>query len=452
MKGSRFRVAIVGRPNVGKSTLFNRLTRTRRALVDRRPGMTRDRISGLAQWGGRNFEVMDTGGITPGDREHIPEQVLRQVEVAIREADLILLVVDVRDGLQPLDQSLSSMLRARGREPLLVVNKVETLRMETEAFQFHALGLKHLFPISAEHNLQLEPLLGEIVSRIPDAAPGASEDEEIRVAIVGRPNVGKSSLLNRIVGEERSIVTSIPGTTRDAVDTLVRVGDQAYRFVDTAGIRRKSKTVEIAEKLSVVMARKNLERADVALLVLDASEPPTTLDAIIGRYAQDAGVSILITVNKSDLMPSDPETRAAMTAAYRDRMRALVFAPLVFVSAKTGSGVSGIFAQVDRAHEGRMIRVGTSELNVYLERQVANALTPEGSPRKSRLKYACQVATAPPTFVFFTRGSGKLDLPTRRHLARRLREKYHFHATPIRILQRSGKKRGNRKEAGEGRH
>ena len=441
MKGSRFRVAIVGRPNVGKSTLFNRLTRTRRALVDRRPGMTRDRICGMAEWSGRAFEVMDTGGITPGDREHIPEQVLRQVEVAIREADLILLVVDVRDGLQPLDESLSSMLRARGREPVLVVNKVETLRMETEAFQFHALGLKLLFPISAEHNLQMEPLIGEILSRLPDAAPGASESGEIRVAIVGRPNVGKSSLLNRIVGEERSIVTSIPGTTRDAVDTLVRVGDQAYRLVDTAGIRRKSKTVEIAEKLSVVMARKNLERADVALLVLDASEPPTTLDAIIGRYAQDAGASILITVNKSDLMPSDPETRAAMTAAYRDRMRALVFAPLAFVSAKTGSGVSQIFAQVDRAYEGRMIRVGTSELNVYLERYVAAALIPEGSARKSRLKYACQVATGPPTFVFFTRGSGKLDLPTRRHLARRLREKYHFHATPIRILQRSGKRR-----------
>ena len=441
MKGSRFRVAIVGRPNVGKSTLFNRLTRTRRALVDRRPGMTRDRICGMAEWSGRTFEVMDTGGITPGDREHIPEQVLRQVEVAIREADLILLVVDVREGLQPLDESLNSMLRARGREPVLVVNKVETLRMETEAFQFHRLGLKLLFPISAEHNLQMEPLIGEIVSRLPDAGASASEAEEIRVAIVGRPNVGKSSLLNRIVGEERSIVTSIPGTTRDAVDTLVRVGDQAYRFVDTAGIRRKSKTVEIAEKLSVVMARKNLERADVALLVLDASAPPTTLDAIIGRYAQEAGVSILITVNKSDLMPSDPETRAAMTAAYRDRMPALVYAPLAFVSAKTGSGVSRIFAQVDRAYAGRMIRVGTSELNVYLERYVAAALTPEGSARKSRLKYACQVATAPPTFVFFTRGSGKLDLPTRRHLARRLREKYHFHATPIRILQRSGKRR-----------
>ncbi len=289
MKHSRFRVAIVGRPNVGKSTLFNRLTRTRRALVDRRPGMTRDRICGLAKWGGRSFEVMDTGGITPGDREHIPEQVLRQVEVAIREADLILLVVDVREGLQPLDQSLCSMLRARGREPLLVVNKVETLRMETEAFQFHALGLKRLLPISAEHNLDLDPLIGEILRRIPDNAPGTSDAEEIRVAIVGRPNVGKSSLLNRIVGEERSIVTSIPGTTRDAVDTLVRVGDQAYRFVDTAGIRRKSKTVEIAEKLSVVMARKNLERADVALLVLDASEPPSTLDAIIGRYAPGRG-------------------------------------------------------------------------------------------------------------------------------------------------------------------
>ncbi len=441
MKGSRFRVAIVGRPNVGKSTLFNRLTRTRRALVDRRPGMTRDRICGLAEWRGRRFEVMDTGGIMPGDREHIPEQVLRQVEIAIREADLILLVVDVRDGLHPLDQSLCSMLRSRGSEPLLVVNKVETLRMETEALQFHALGLRHLFAVSAEHNLQMASLIEEILNRLPDSAPGASEAEEIRVAIVGRPNVGKSSLLNRIVGEERSIVTSIPGTTRDAVDTLVRVGDQAYRFVDTAGIRRKSKTVEVAEKLSVIMARKNLERADVALLVLDASEPPGTLDTIIGRYAQDAGASILITVNKSDLMPSDPETRAAMTAAYRDRMRALVFAPLVFVSAKTGSGISRIFGQVDQAYRGRMIRVGTSELNVYLERYVAAALIPEGSARKSRLKYACQVATAPPTFVFFTRGSGKLDLPTRRHLARRLREKYHFHATPIRILQRSGRRR-----------
>ena len=437
-----FRVAIVGRPNVGKSTLFNRLTRTHKALVGSRPGLTRDRLSEIATWDEKQFEVTDTGGIIPDEKQEISEKVLQQAEIAIEEASLILLVVDARQGMIPLDQELSTLLRTRGRDPLLVGNKVDVPRLEGDALQFHALGLGHLYLISADHNLGLDPLLDDILSQVPVSQENP-EDQAIRVSIIGRPNVGKSSLLNRITGQERVIVTATPGTTRDAIDTDMTIEGCLYRLIDTAGIRRKGKTVEMEEKLSVIMARKALERSDVALLVVEASEGPQKLDATIGGYAEESGVSIIVVANKCDLVLSDTATRSAMERAFRARFRYLGYAPMVFVSAKTNERIPEIFQLVQKAHQGRMVRVPTSELNQYLEREVRSELLAEGSSRRHPLKYACQVSVAPPTFVLFTR-TRKLHFSVLRFLKNRLRRAYGFYATPIRILLRDpGKRQGS---------
>ena len=436
-----FRVAIVGRPNVGKSTLFNRLTRTRKAIVGDEPGITRDRMYETAEWDNRLFELIDTGGMIPNEKEAIPEQIIEQARVAMKEADLILLIVDVRDGITPLDQALSSVVRSTGKEFLLVVNKVDSARVEEAALEFYRLGVDSYWPVSAEHKDGVSELIEEIVRRIPEAEPAAAESEETRVAIVGRPNVGKSSLLNRFVGEERSIVTDLPGTTRDAVDTLFNYKDRTYRLIDTAGIRRKGRTEMMAEKLSVIMARKSLERADVALLIIDATEGATALDATIGGYAHDAGASVILVVNKWDLVEKDAYTTIEMEKEYRDRLRFLEYAPMIFVSAKTGQRVAKILDLVETAQKSRKTRVPTAELNEFLGTEVQEAmLTSRGRESKFPLKYASQVGVSPPTFVIFPRGGKKLHFSTIRFLTNQLRERYGFFAAPIRIVQRLRKR------------
>ncbi len=439
-----FRIAIVGRPNVGKSRLFNRLTQTRRAIVGDEPGITRDRLYEKADWDGKEFEVIDTGGIIPGDKEAIPAQVLRQAEIAMEEADLILFVVDAREGITPLDEAVNALLRSRDKEYLLVVNKVDAPLVEAEAMQFYAFGVERLFLISAEHREGIASLVEAILERVPEQAAG-EPTREIAVSIVGRPNVGKSSILNRLLGQERAIVTDLPGTTRDSVDTLFKYQDQTFRLIDTAGIRRKGKTDQMAEKLSVVMARKSLERSDVSLLVIDASEGATKLDATIGGYAHDAGDSIIIVVNKWDLIERDTYTSVQFEKDIRDRMRFLEYAPMIFVSAKTGLRVLRVLDLVQAAAEGRKIRVPTSELNEYLQTDVAPAMLAPGTNRKFPLKYAAQVGVAPPTFVLFTRGSDKLHFSTVRFLTNQLRYRFTFFATPIRIIQRAGTPRALRK-------
>ncbi|MFQ5929916.1 MAG: ribosome biogenesis GTPase Der [Acidobacteriota bacterium] len=434
-----YRVAIIGRPNVGKSTLFNRLTGTRKAIVGNEPGITRDRLFEIAQWNGKRFEVIDTGGLIPDERETIPEKVLQQAEIAMEEADLLLFVVDVRDGITPLDQTLNSILRSRGKEYLVVVNKVDVPQLEQEALQFYALGVEILYFVSAEHEQGVSILVEEILRRVSDAGENSVE-EEIRVAIIGRPNVGKSSLLNRFLGKERAIVTELPGTTRDAVDSLLRFEDRSYRLIDTAGIRHKGKRDLKSERLSVVMARKNLERADVALLVVDAAEGPTKLDATIGGYAHKAGKSMIVVVNKWDLIGRDTHTAAGLEGEFRVRMRFLEYVPMIFVSAKTGQRVVKIFELVQEAYRAQLIRVATAELNQFLVTEVQPLLMSPGSSRKFAIKYAAQVGVAPPTFVLFTRSSHKLHFSTQRFVVNRLREKYGFYATPIRILQRASKK------------
>ena len=441
-----YRVAIVGRPNVGKSTLFNRLTRSRRAIVGNESGITRDRLIEIAEWDGREFEVIDTGGIVPNEKELIPEKILEQASLALEDASLIVLMVDARAGVTPLDEALNSIIRSTGKPYLLAANKVDLPQIEDQALQFHCLGVKRIIPVSAEHGRGVVELAEEIVRRVPESAL-EEQGEEIRVAIIGRPNVGKSSLLNRMVGKQRVIVTDIPGTTRDSIDTSLTVQGQRYRLIDTAGIRRKGKTGQMAEKLSVVMARKSIVRCDVALLVIDAVEGATKLDATIGGYAHDAGKSLLVVVNKWDLVEKDTHTAHKTEAEIRLKMRFLDYAPLIFVSALTGQRVVKILDPIQQAYQARFDRIPTAELNQFVERAISPRL--EAAPgKKSPFLYATQAAVSPPTFVVFIRSARPLHFSVVRYLSNQLRQQYGFFATPIRVLQRmrKGKKGASRKK------
>jgi len=323
-----------------------------------------------------------------------------------------------------------------------VVNKVDVATLEADAYEFYRLGVDSLFPVSAEHKIGIDELVDEISQRIPDTA-AIIEENEIRVAIVGRPNVGKSSMLNRLLGRERVIVTDIPGTTRDSVDTMLSYQEQRYRLIDTAGIRRKGKTDLKAEKLSVVMARKNIERSDVVLLVIDASDGATNLDATIGGYAHEAGKSLILVVNKWDLIEKDTFTAHQMESEFRMQMRFLDYAPMLFVSAKEGQRVFKALQLSSEANDARLERIPTAELNEFLRKLRTPALTAADDPRKSRLKYACQVGVAPPTFVLFIRGRRQLHFSAVRFLSNRLREEYGFFATPIKVLQRTSRSKAD---------
>ena len=431
-----YRVAIVGRPNVGKSTLFNRLTQTRKAMVGNQPGMTRDRVSDIAQWDNKRCQITDTGGLPlREDREPILQKILQQAETAIRQADLVLFVVDVRAGIIPLDKILNVFLREHGKEYLLVVNKVDVSEVESQTLQFFAFGVQRLFPTSAEHNRGIETLKDAVGQRIATEKE-TIEREEVKVAIIGHPNVGKSSLLNRFLGEERVIVADFPGTTRDSVDSQLEIEGKFYRLIDTAGIRRKGKTHSQTEKLSVVMARKSLERADVVLLVIDAVEGMTKLDATIGGYADKAGKSIIVVVNKWDLLHRDGHTADKLEKDFRSRMRFLQYAPLIFVSAKTGQRVLKILKLVQQAHQARYIRIPTAQLNNFLSREVFEMPMSPAALREFKVKYVTQARVAPPTFVLFTGSSKKLHFSTERFLVNQLRRNYGFYATPVRLMQR----------------
>jgi len=449
-------VAIVGRPNVGKSTLFNRLTGSRRSIVTDEPGITRDRIYGSANWSGRAFEVVDTGGLVPDEKAALPREILRQAQVAIEDAAQLVLVVDARTGVTPLDAELARLLRRTGKPLLIAANKVDTGRQEALAAAFYELGTA-VFPVSAEHGLGVDELLDEVTRSFPDREDAAAEDA-VDVAIIGRPNVGKSTLLNRLVGSERAIVSPEPGTTRDAVDTLLRRGDKVYRFIDTAGIRRKGKTKLVAEKLSVVMARKNLERAEVALLVVDGEQGVTSGDATIASYTQQSGRSVIVVMNKWDLALEAAGKKAAREAKggkarldpgrllyeyeriVRARLKFLDYAPVVFLSALTGERVGKLFALIDQVAEARRRRISTGELNRWLAGvDLDRGTSPAG--RKMKIYYMTQASTAPPTFVLFTNQPRRLHFSYERFLENQLRDKFDFPGTPIRFLQRVKERR-----------
>jgi GTPase len=448
-------VAIVGRPNVGKSTLFNRVMGERRSITGDEPGITRDRIYGEAEWNARRFSIVDTGGIVPDDDAVIPANILKQAGAAIEDAQALVWVVDVRKGITPLDEELARLLRTTGKRVLVAANKADALRWETDAGEFYRFGFEEVFPVSAEQGNGVGDLLDAVVENFEmretnerEEDDAAAQPRELRLAIIGRPNVGKSSLLNRLLGEERVIVSPVAGTTRDAIDTLVEVEGQPFRIIDTAGIRRKGKTEEMAEKLSVMMARRSLERADVAIVVIDAAEGVAALDANIAGYAYDAGCSIIIAVNKWDAVPDkETGTPAAFERALRDKMKFLDWAPVVTISALTGQRVERILPLALRANEARNRRIPTSQLNAFFERAVAQprgggAPAPvKGGVSRLHVQYMTQVGVRPPAFVLFTKG-GKpgLHFSYERYLQNRLREEFDFFATPLRIIERHSRK------------
>ncbi|MBX7060408.1 MAG: ribosome biogenesis GTPase Der [Pyrinomonadaceae bacterium] len=437
-------VAIIGRPNVGKSTLFNRLTGSRRAIVGDEPGITRDRMFGEVEWRAHRFRLVDTGGIVPDDEAVIPSNIFKQASFAISESAAIIWVVDARAGITPLDEEIAVLLRATGKPIYIAANKAETRQVETEAAEFHRFGFE-VVPVSAEHGNGVGDLIDEIFEDI-EAAPDAErpEEREIRLAIIGRPNVGKSSLLNKLLGEERVIVSPIAGTTRDAVDTHLEFEGNKFLLIDTAGIRRKGKTTEMAEKLSVIMAKKSLERADVAIIVIDAVEGVTHLDATIAGYALDSGCSIIIAVNKWDaLEEKETNTIYEFERELRQAMKFLDWAPMVAISALTGQRVTKILPLAIRAHEARDRRIQTSRLNRFFEDAITQ---PKGgtapAPVKggfSRLKvqFLTQAGIRPPLFILFTSG-GKagLHFSYLRYVENRMREEFDFFATPIRLVER----------------
>ncbi len=453
-------IVIVGRPNVGKSTLFNRLTGTRRSIVTNEPGITRDRIYGTANWEGRSFQLVDTGGIVPEDKAGIPGEILRQANVAIKNATRVVQVVDGRTGPTPLDEELALLLRRAGKPPVLAVNKIDMPKQAELAAQFYEMG-DEIFPISSEHGFGLDTLLDSLTENFPRGEV-VEEKPYVNIAIIGRPNVGKSTLLNQLVGSERSIVSPEPGTTRDAVDTVLERHGKVYRFLDTAGIRRKGKTKLIAEKLSVIMARRHLERADVALLVADASVGITSHDATIASYAEQSGRSVIIVLNKWDLALDAAQEKSSaekkrggkgggvnpnkLVQDYeplvRQRLKFLSYAPVVFLSAKTGEHIDRLYTVIDRVVEARNRRISTGELNRWLKEVDLDRGTSPAS-REVKIFYITQATTAPPTFVLFTNQLKPLHFSYQRFLENQLRAKFDFTGTPIRFNQRL-KQRGSR--------
>ena len=458
-------IVIVGRPNVGKSTLFNRLTSTRRSIVTNEPGITRDRIYGKAQWDGRGFEVVDTGGIVPEEKAGIPGEILRQAHRAIENASRVVQVVDGRAGPLPIDAELAQLLRRVSKPPVIAVNKIDSPKQAELAAQFYELG-DEVFPVSAEHGFGVDALLDALTQNLP-RGESVETPPDINVVIIGRPNVGKSTLLNQLTGEERSIVSPEPGTTRDAVDTVVERHGKSYRFLDTAGIRRKGKTKLVAEKLSVIMARRHLERADIAVLIADASTGVTSHDATIASYAEQSGRSVIIVMNKWDLAlkaaqekaereakrgekpaPVDPgKLLADYEKIVREKFKFLAYAPIVFISALTGQRVGKLSSLIDRVAEARERRISTGELNRWLKTVDLERGTSPAS-RKVKIYYVTQATTAPPTFVLFTNQPRPLHFSYQRFLENQLRAAFDFTGTPIRFTQRL-KKRGPSDREGE---
>ena len=418
-------VVIVGRPNVGKSTLFNRITGQRRAIVGDEPGITRDRLHGLTDYRGRRFELIDTGGIVMDDSEYIPSQILKQ------GAAHIILLVDGRAEITAPDRDLARMLLRLGQPISLAVNKADTGAREDLAHDFYSLGIRDIFPVSAEHGIGVDALVDHVTAgfAVPsDNAPAEEPLESVKVAIIGRPNVGKSTLLNALTGEDRAIVSPIAGTTRDSIDETITRDGASYTFVDTAGIRRKGKTKLMAEKLSVVMARRNIRMADVVLVLMDASEGVLGLDATIAGYAHEGGCGVILCVNKWDLIAD--KKKSDFEQDVRDHLKFLEYAPAVFLSAKTGAGVNQIFKLIREVYQSATKRVSTGELNRFVERLRFE---------ERKIYYITQASVRPPTFVLFTNRSAPLHFSDERYLVNQIRKEFGFRGTPI-VLKTKGKK------------
>ena len=470
-------VAIVGRPNVGKSTLFNHLTGSRRAIVGDEPGITRDRLYGEAEWLGHEFRVVDTGGIVPDDKDFIPAEIFRQARVAFEEAAAIVMVVDARTEIAGPDRELARLLARTGKPLFMAVNKMDSDKQDGLLDEFHVLGMRNMFPISAEHGRGIDDLLDAIVKVLPASAKATTEDpsaalragtevtgesteetseepHEIKVAIIGHPNVGKSTLLNQLTGTSRAIVSPIPGTTRDSIDEVIQYKGRKIRFIDTAGIRRKGKTRLMAEKLSVVMARKNIEDADIVLFMVDATEGASGLDANIAGYAHESGRSVIILVNKWDLVASGekraisqsktariqdakrPHDRALYEERLRYGLKFLSYAPVLFLSAHTGKGTEKILPLIEKVAAERRKRITTGEMNRFLKTVDFDRASVPVSKRV-KIYYMTQAGVAPPTFVLFTDRAVKLHFSYQRFLENQIRHAFGFIGSPIWIKNRA---------------
>ena len=465
-------VAIVGRPNVGKSTLFNHLTGSRRAIVGDEPGITRDRLYGEVEWRGHEFRVVDTGGVVPDDKDFIPSEIFRQAKVAFEEAAAIVMVVDARTEIAGPDRELARLLARTGKPLFLAVNKMDTDKQDSLLGEFHSLGMRNVFPVSSEHGRGIDDLLDAILLVLPavekktaesaevvgksvgEESPTPEQPHEIKVAIIGHPNVGKSTLLNQLTGTSRSIVSPIPGTTRDSIDEVIQYKGRKIRFIDTAGIRRKGKTRLMAEKLSVVMARKNIEDADIVLFMVDATEGASGLDANIAGYAHESGRSVIILVNKWDLVASGEKRAVSQSktariqdakrphdrALYEERLRYglkfLAYAPVLFLSAHTGKGTEKILPLIEKVAAERRKRITTGEMNRFLKTVDFDRASVPVSKRV-KIYYMTQAGVAPPTFVLFTDRAVKLHFSYQRFLENQIRAAFGFMGSPIWIKNRS---------------
>ena len=430
-------VAIVGRPNVGKSTLFNALAGEKLSIVEDTPGVTRDRLYADANWLDRTFTIIDTGGIEPDSGDIILSQMREQAQMALDSADVVLFLVDVRQGLVDADAKVADMLRRSRKPVMLVVNKVDDFdKMMPDVYEFYQLGIGDPYPISASLKLGIGDMLDELIPLLPDKQPGEEEDERVKVAVVGKPNVGKSSLVNRLVGKDRVIVSDIAGTTRDAIDTVVKHNGEEYVFIDTAGIRRKSKVKETLERYSVIRALSAADRADVVILMIDAAEGVTEQDAKIAGIAHEKGKGILIAVNKWDAIEKDDKTMYR----YRDEvMRVLSFIPyakIVYISAKTGKRLDNIFNEIDMIVGERNKRIATGVLNEILMEAVAMNEPPTDKGRRLKILYASQVSVGPPTFVLFVNDKKLMHFSYKRYIENQIRAAFGFEGTPIRFVIR----------------
>jgi GTP-binding protein len=429
-------VALVGRPNVGKSTLFNRLVGGRVAIVEDLPGTTRDRIYGEFDWLGREVAVVDTGGMIPGVEEDISQSIFEQARIAIEEADLVLFMVDLRSGITPVDEEIADLLRRADKSLLLVVNKADNVKQELEAVEFHALGLGDPIPISAGRGLNTGDLLDRIVGALPPAEE-TEEDEDIpRIAIVGRPNVGKSSLLNALAGESRAVVSATPGTTRDAIDTHLVYKEQPIVLVDTAGIRRRGKIGRGVEKFSVIRAFRAIDRADLAVLLIDATEPLAAQDAHVAGFVLEQAKGMVVAVNKWDLVPKDTHTMAQYERMLREHFKFLPYVPIVFISAKTRQRIERVIDLALAIVAERRKRISTGVLNEAVRRALAEHQAPSSGGRLLKVFYVTQVSVSPPTFVIKVNDPDLVHFGFRRFLENRLRERFGFAGTPIRLYFR----------------
>ncbi len=433
-------VAIVGRPNVGKSTLFNAIAGERIAIVQDTPGVTRDRIYADVTWLNYSFTLIDTGGIEPESKDVILSQMRDQAEIAISTADVIIFITDVHQGLIDSDAKVADMLRRSGKPVLLAVNKVDDFnKYMADVYEFYNLGIGEPIPVSAASRLGLGDLLDEVVKDFPNPDDAMEEDERPKVAIIGKPNVGKSSLVNKLCGESRVIVSDIAGTTRDAIDTDIKYNGKEYVFIDTAGIRRKNKIKEEIEHYSIIRAVSAVERADVVLLVIDATEGVTEQDAKIAGVAHDRGKGIIIVVNKWDAIEKNDKTIYRETEKIRDILSFMSYAEIMFVSAKTGQRLNNIFDMIDVVIENNSMRVATGVLNEIMTEAVAMQQPPTDKGKRLKLYYITQASTKPPTFVIFVNDKKLMHFSYQRYLENRIRDTFGFRGTSLKFIIRERK-------------